>query len=183
MHNIIDAKETSFHHKNKCWLSAASLINMIMQLYLEGLLFMKRVLLAATLAVVAAPVLAADVGVSISINQPGFYGRVDLGNSPKPEVIYDQPVIIHGGPSPTSPEPIYLHVPPGYEKHWRRHCRQYNACGRPVYFVRDKWYRESYAPHHHGHEKNRDDRRDEHHGEGPGRDHHDHDQGHDHDRD
>lgn len=37
---------------------------------------MKRILLAATVAVVAItpPVFAAELGVSVSIGQPGFYG-------------------------------------------------------------------------------------------------------------
>ncbi len=35
---------------------------------------------------------------------------------------------------------------PGHEKHWRKHCAQYNACGRPVYFVRDDWYNNEYVP-------------------------------------
>ena len=37
---------------------------------------------------------ATDVGVSVSVNQPGFYGRIDLGNQPPPMVIYAEPVII-----------------------------------------------------------------------------------------
>ena len=32
--------------------------------------------------------------------------------------------------------PLYLHVPPGHAKKWSKHCGRYNACGRPVYFVR-----------------------------------------------
>ena len=32
-------------------------------------------------------------------------------------------------------QPIYLHVPPGHAKNWRKHCHKYNACGQPVYFV------------------------------------------------
>ena len=44
---------------------------------------MKRILVSAALAVAAAPALAADVGVSISIGQPGFYGRIDIGRRAK----------------------------------------------------------------------------------------------------
>lgn len=43
---------------------------------------MKRFLLASILAIVAVPVFAADVGVSINIGEPGFYGQLDIGNSP-----------------------------------------------------------------------------------------------------
>ena len=45
-------------------------------------------------------------------------------------------------------QPIYLHVPPGHEKKWRKHCREYDACGRPVYFVQDNWYNDVYVPHY-----------------------------------
>ncbi len=37
---------------------------------------------------------AADVGVSISIGQPGFYGRIDIGRFPQPQVIYAEPRVI-----------------------------------------------------------------------------------------
>ena len=47
---------------------------------------MKHFLIAAALAVVAitTPALEADVGVSVSIGQPGFYGRIDIGDYPYP---------------------------------------------------------------------------------------------------
>ena len=31
--------------------------------------------------------IAADVGVSISVGQPGFYGQIDIGNFPQPRVV------------------------------------------------------------------------------------------------
>ena len=43
---------------------------------------------------------------------------------------------------------MYLRVPPGHEKKWNKHCGKYNACGHPVYFVRDNWYTDVYAPHY-----------------------------------
>lgn len=115
------------------------------------------------------------VGVSIGINQPGVYGRIDIGNAPPPPVVYEQPVI-YARPKVVvaePPQPIYLYVPPGHQKNWGKHCRRYNACGQPVYFVKESWVRERYerehGPHHH-----RDD-----HGPGPGRGPgHDHDRGH-----
>jgi hypothetical protein len=82
-----------------------------------------------------------NVGVSIGINQPGVYGQINIGNYPPPRVIYPQPVVILQSPVR---EPLYLYVPPGHEKHWDRHCREYDACGRPVYFVREDWVRERY---------------------------------------
>ena len=107
---------------------------------------MKRVLFAMVLAIAAAPVFAADVGVSVSVGQPGFYGRIDIGNAPPPRVIYVEPVVIQR--VAVVRPPIYLHVPPGHEKKWSKHCRKYNACGRPVYFVQNDWYEDDYVPYH-----------------------------------
>jgi hypothetical protein len=107
---------------------------------------MRNILCAALLGACAAPAFAADVGVSISIGQPGFYGQIDIGNVPQPQLVYPQPVVIRRAPEFVSAPPIYLHVPPGHEKHWSKHCAQYDACGRPVYFVRDDWYNNEYVP-------------------------------------
>lgn len=93
-----------------------------------------------------APALAADVGVSISVGQPGFYGRIDIGNVPPPVLVYPEPVIIQPAPVAVVRQPIYLHVPPGHAKDWRRYCGRYAACGQPVYFVQDRWYNEVYVP-------------------------------------
>jgi hypothetical protein len=107
---------------------------------------------------------AADVGVSVSIGQPGFYGRIDIGGYPEPRVIYRQPRVVER--IYEEHEPIYLHVPPGHIKHWKRHCHEYNACGERVYFVNDEWYNREYAPryqeiHREHHEEYRDEHRDE----------------------
>ena len=92
------------------------------------------------------PALAADVGVSVSVGQPGFYGRIDIGNFPQPRVIYAQPVVIRPVPVGVVVQPIYVHVPPGHAKKWRKHCGKYNACNHPVYFVREDWYNNVYVP-------------------------------------
>jgi hypothetical protein len=42
---------------------------------------MNRLLCVWAACVLAAPAVAADVGVSVSVGQPGFYGRVDVGAS------------------------------------------------------------------------------------------------------
>lgn len=109
---------------------------------------MKRFFLAAVLAAstMVTPAVAADVGVSISIGQPGFYGRVDIGDYPypQPRVIYRQPRVVER--IVIEREPIYLRVPPGHRNNWSKHCRRYNACGERVYFVRDDWYEYDYAP-------------------------------------
>ena len=147
---------------------------------------MKKLILAAGLGLAALGAQATDVGVSISVGQPGFYGRIDIGPQWQPQLVYPQPVIIQR--APVAYAPVYLRVPPGHEKHWSKHCARYDACGRPVYFVRDSWYREVYAPRYqreHGEGRRddwRDDRRD--HDRGPGRDHgrgHGHGRGHDRD--
>ena len=100
----------------------------------------------AVLAAVAVPAQAADVGVSVSVNQPGVYGRIDIGRVPSPPVlVYPQPVIIAQPAAVVQRQPIYLHVPPGHAKDWRKHCGKYNACGQPVYFVQESWYQQNYA--------------------------------------
>ncbi len=105
------------------------------------------VLILAALA--AASVQAADVGVSVSVSEPGFYGRIDIGDVPRPELIYARPVVIQPAPVHVVREPVYLHVPPGHAKKWRKHCHRYHACDRPVYFVKERWYRDVYVPHRH----------------------------------
>ncbi|MDP2266310.1 MAG: hypothetical protein Q8J70_07145 [Thiobacillus sp.] len=115
---------------------------------------MKRLLIAAALTIAAAsPALAADVGVSISIGDPGFYGRIDIGDYPQPRLIYREPRVIY---REAAREPIYLHVPPGHAKNWRKHCGKYNACGERVYFVQDSWYNQVYVPRY---QERHDDRR------------------------
>lgn len=107
-------------------------------------------LCAALLAAAAVPAAETQVGVSIGITQPGVYGRIDIGNFPQPpRLVVAQPVII--APAPVRQEPLYLYVPPGHQKNWRKHCARYDACGRPVYFVREDWVRERYEEHH-GHD-------------------------------
>ena len=107
---------------------------------------MKRFLLTAALAIAAASPLAqaADVGVSVNIGQPGFYGRLDIGGFPAPALIYPQPMMIER--VPYGRPPLYLRVPPGHAKHWSKHCHEYRACGEQVYFVRDDWYSREYVP-------------------------------------
>jgi len=107
---------------------------------------MKRFLIAAAIAAAATPALAQNVGMSVTVGQPGFYGRIDIGNFPQPMVIYPQPVIIQQTPVAVYQQPIYLHVPPGHAKDWRKHCGRYNACGQPVYFVQESWYNNVYVP-------------------------------------
>ena len=115
---------------------------------------MKQALALITLAVASASSFATDVGVSVSVSQPGVYGRIDIGNMPPPPVVYDRPVIHVMSPVVVQQQPIYLYVPPGHQKHWGKHCAKYNACGQPVYFVKESWVKERYDEEHgHGHGK------------------------------
>jgi hypothetical protein len=107
---------------------------------------MKRFLFLAVIAAITVPALAADAGVSVQIGQPGFYGTIDIGGFPQPQVIYPQPVVIQPVPVGVIGEPIYLRVPPGHAKNWSKHCSKYNACGQPVYFVQNSWYNQVYVP-------------------------------------
>lgn len=111
---------------------------------------------------------AQDVGVSVQFGQPGFYGRVDVGNFPQPQVIYREPRIVER--VRIVEPPLYLMVPPGHRNKWEKHCYRYNACGRPVYFVQENWYNTQVVPryrdgyyrdHDYRHDAyRRDDRRD-----------------------
>jgi hypothetical protein len=109
-------------------------------------------LLAATLLALSPLAQAADVGVSVVISQPGVYGRVEFGRFPPPQVVVVEPVVMR----PVrvvypAPEPALIWVPHGHRKKWHRHCHRYDACDRPVRFVRDR---------DHGHHDHRGWRRD-----------------------
>lgn len=122
---------------------------------------MKKLLAIALALGTLAPAFAqTSVGVSIGINQPGVYGRIDIGNFPQPQLIYAQPVIITRPVQYVQQQPVYLYVPPGHQKNWKKHCGRYNACAQPVYFVKEDWVRERYEENH----------RDDDHGHGHGKD-------------
>jgi len=141
--------------------------------------------LQSALALVAVVPLARAQSVSINATitgeiVPGVYGRVVLGNRAPPPLVYAQPVVavpvVVAEPVPL--QPLYLHVPPGHAKHWRKHCHEYNACNRPVYFVRSAEYESGYRPerrqeHEHGHHRDHGDRDDERGDHDRGHGHHD----------
>src|SRR5437868_5515212 len=108
---------------------------------------MKTLIIGAALLAASLPALAQS-NVSISVGQPGFYGRIDLGDAPRPALVYERPVVIQQSPVYYNAAPLYLRVPPGHRQHWGRFCGRYDACGRPVYFVTDEWYARSYVPHY-----------------------------------
>ena len=82
-----------------------------------------------------------DVRVIISGDvAPGVYGRVEYGNDRPPPILYATPLVVVRQSQAVPVQPIYLHVPPGHAKNWRKHCSKYNACGTPVYFVKSAEY-------------------------------------------
>jgi hypothetical protein len=111
---------------------------------------MKSLIFGVALCAAAFPALAQS-NVSISVGQPGFYGQVNIGDfAPQPVLYAPQPVIVQPVPQYAA-APIYLRVPHGHRQHWSRFCGRYNACGRPVLFVRDEWYTNTYVPRYREH--------------------------------
>jgi len=106
---------------------------------------MKKLFAVVALIVAAytAPA-SAEVGISVRIGEPGFYGQLDIGDFGAPRLLYGQPVIVVE--RYRNPAPIYLRVPRDHARNWNRYCGRYDACARPVYFVQDGWYRDVYAP-------------------------------------
>ena len=129
--------------------------------------------LAATALIGSSAQAGTNVGVSVNVSQPGFYGRVEIGDQPPPAVIYQEPVIIQQTPVAVHQRPIYLRVPPEHSRDWVHYCGRYRACGQPVYFVRDEPRRIERDDHrgwdrhdHDNHDRGHDD-----HGHDRGRDH------------
>ena len=146
---------------------------------------MKFVGLMVILGMGSMPALAIDVGVSVNIGQPGFYGQINLGTNMVPQLVLPQPILIAPPPTGVVLAPLYLRVPVAYTREWHKHCGEYNACGRQVYFVRDDWYEREYAPRYRAHPEefgdehhDRREERRENGGNGKGRGH-GHGHGHD----
>jgi hypothetical protein len=141
---------------------------------------MKHLILAASMLVATVPAMAADVAMSVTIGDPNFYGRIDIGNFPQPQLVNVQPVIIRQPAHVVVGSPLYLRVPPGHNKKWSKHCGKYNACGQQVYFVQDNWYSNVYAPQYrerHGKGHGHGDQGKDHGGHGKDKDK-DHGKGH-----
>jgi hypothetical protein len=119
---------------------------------------MKRFIIAAALAAVAGfntSALADDVGVSLSIGQPGFYGRLDMDNYPPPRVLYREPMRVER--ESMDRPPVYMRVPRGHARKWRNHCGEYGVCNERVYFVNHNWYNREYVPRYHEQQGRRGD--------------------------
>lgn len=92
---------------------------------------------------------------------PGVYGQISVGNNPLPPIINTAPVVI--GQPVFGAAPMYLYVSTVEYRNWGRYCHRYQACGRPVYFVRvddrDRWWERrgegrGYERHEeHGHDR------------------------------
>ena len=128
---------------------------------------MKTLTSLIAMALVSTSALATEVGVSVEVGEPGFYGRIDIGNAPRPLLIYPEPIIIVHATRAYAP--IYMRVPPGHARNWKKHCGSYRACGRPVYFVQDEWYHGVYAPHYRKHHPHKGGGKGKGHGKGHGR--------------
>jgi hypothetical protein len=98
-------------------------------------------LLASLAAQAGQPIINLNVGGELA---PGVYGQVQFGNAPPPPVVYAQPRMIVREARGQELEPMYLHVPPRHVRNWRRYCREYDACGRQVYFVKSEEYEPGY---------------------------------------
>lgn len=106
--------------------------------------------LAACLSLVLPAQARTDVGVSVQISQPGVYGRIDIGQYPQPALVVRQPIWVERPVQVMPPPPpVYMWVPTGHQKNWRKHCARYGACGAPVYFVQDRWYQQQVMQHGH----------------------------------
>jgi hypothetical protein len=106
-------------------------------------------LLAGIATCLSAVPVRAQAGVTIQIGQPGYYGPVSPYGIGRNQLLYPQPVMVQPGYGNRGPsvnvQPLYLRVPPGQAKNWRNNCQRYGACNRPVYFVQDSWYNETYG--------------------------------------
>jgi hypothetical protein len=112
---------------------------------------LRTLVTTSLITLLAAPAWSAvDVGVGITIREPGVYGRIEIGSQPPPPVLYPQPVIIARPAVVVAQPPMYLYVPPGHAKNWGKHCHRYNACARQVYFVQESWVEETYSRAHPG---------------------------------
>lgn len=99
--------------------------------------------------------------VNVGIGAPGYYGILPI-QGVMPQVWNSSPVIAVGAAIP-GVGPIYLTVPLEHRKHWGQYCGRYDACARPVYFVKRPWYDKHYVKHNRPHHRPHFDRDDDHH--------------------
>jgi hypothetical protein len=68
--------------------------------------------------------------------RPGVYGSIRIRHAPPPPLFSPRPVVAARQLGPVRGEPLYLYVPTGHVRKWSRYCERYQACERPVFFVR-----------------------------------------------
>lgn len=69
--------------------------------------------------------------------QPGVYGRIAVpAGGEAPPLVHARPVVAGPEAPSATGDPLYLYVPPGQLRRWGQHCAKWQACERPVYFVR-----------------------------------------------
>ncbi|MCX7250884.1 MAG: hypothetical protein NTX37_05195 [Burkholderiales bacterium] len=114
-----------------------------MKLPLSGQRWRDMLTVACLMAVAATAQAQSYVNVTVGgAFAPGAYGEIAIGNNPPPPVINPTPVAV-AQPAYGAPV-LYLYVPEIEYREWHRYCHRYNACGRPVYFIRvderDHWW-------------------------------------------
>ena len=112
---------------------------------------------------------ATNIGVSIGINAPGQYGRIDINNYPQPVLVYEQPIVYAPSRVAVYQQPIYLYVPQVQQARWGSYCGRYGACGQPVYFVQETWVRDEYRREHDNRNGRKDFRKDRRHDDDRGK--------------
>jgi hypothetical protein len=105
---------------------------------------MKHIMIA-TLAVAGTAASAAG------FDESAYFGRIDPAQAPRIEVTRTRALQANAGAvvslkAGAAASPVYLHVRPEEERRWAAYCAAYAACGVPVLFVKESWYREVYLP-------------------------------------
>lgn len=112
----------------------------------------------ATSLGVALSAAAFSQGVTVRVGEPGFYGRLDIGDAPRPALVTPSPVIVER--EHVVQEPTYVYVPTEQQHDWANYCGRYDACSRPVYFVQEQWYKDVYVPQYKSRHEIREEKRD-----------------------
>jgi hypothetical protein len=90
--------------------------------------------------------IAAVTAAAATAAESGIYGRLDVQGLTPPQVLNPKPVLADASSARASMPAVYVHIPPGDEKHWRARCRLYDACDVPVHFVTETWFVDVYLP-------------------------------------
>ena len=95
----------------------------------------------AALAMAAAPAQA-----EVYLGDADYYGPIPADYGPRAELWNAAPIVAVGIAAAALGAAIYLNVPERHRHNWRNFCHLYNACYKPVHFVRNDWYNERFAP-------------------------------------